>query len=688
MIRFWRAGFGRDFIILLLVTVLLGSALSGALAALTERAFTGAVRSLIGDYGEYDIIVHVRDEAHTAALTALRELLQTKLPGARVKDSMALAGKANLLVAVPEKRKSRAVFESLPGWLAALPGYAGVTYIAEPNVTVRNVHAGVRADLQNKMADLAGVRFVYRDGSDLTAILDSPDQAEAVYKAVSELAAQKRVLEIRYPIGVKLDAPEQAAYEVEQALQDMWGKDAARDVTILGQDDEMSSFTAALSEMKRFLLSYATQVDIELAQKGAVIAGDVLELSGTASTGAEPAPADEKVQVRVYVVDGLTARAYVEAGDAEPYLEKGGKVYAAGSERRPLGQASLRNERLQLIAAIDTGLEMLGQLKNLANNADGAVKSAKETLQTFEAALVQLEAVQEQVRQINEELTQKGSVDAGQLLISALLSTMVRQMQGGTEPADLRQADVQGMQERLTAMSQQLDAMSKMDVNLISREITRIRDNLPRLTDKEIGDSLRLIDRYLEGQVLPGDRLQLLLAPGVDVAQSEALIRGVLGHADVTLFTSPAAVPSPDARSTLFSVLSQVRRTIAGLAALVLVVLSLLLDQATLFSAARRLGLRPEPWAALIGSVLLTGMYALSGAAVPGIALWHVIGCGAAIGWLCARLSLRLSPVDGEEIEAGVALGLNLAQVLREIVIPAGRPGLLMLLNRPRQAFR
>jgi ABC-type arginine transport system permease subunit len=54
---------------------------------------------------------------------------------------------------------------------------------------------------------------------------------------------------------------------------------------------------------------------------------------------------------------------------------------------------------------------------------------------------------------------------------------------------------------------------------------------------------------------------------------------------------------------------------------------------------------------------------------------------------LIYALARRISPVDAEEWVAGVALGLNPAQVMREIVVPANRPGLLLFLNRARQVF-
>lgn len=681
MIRILRSGFGKDFAILLLITILLGSALASTIAALTDRAFAGAVSGLIGDYGEYDVIIHIREETRQAAMEALRPLLQQRLPKARIKEGVTLAGKANILLAVPTRQKSATLFESLSNLFSSLPGYAGITFITEPSVSLHNVHPGIKANLRKQIEKLAGVNFVFADGSNLTAVLSTPEQAEPVFNAIQKLANQQRLIEIRYPFGTQLPMPEQTAYEVEQALQHMWGRQAVRDVTILGQDEETGSFTTALREMKRFLLGYATWVDIDLTNQGAVMVGDTLELFNS-QVVAEP------VYLRVESVQGNKARAYVETGDATPYLQK----QASARDRitkRLLGQAHLKNERMQLLEAIDGSLKLLDQLGSLANSADGTLESAQQTLKTFESALVQLDAVQEQVRQINEELTRNGRVDAGEILISALLSSMIRKAQTGAaaEATDLKTLDVPGMQKRLESMSAQLAAMNKVDISLIAQEIRRVQTNLPQLSDEEIGDSLQLIDRYLEGQVLPGDRLQLLCEPQVDLQQSEALIRSIVTQPDVTIYTTPAAVANPDARATLFSVLSQVRRTIAGLVTCVFVIMALILDQATLFCAARILGQRSDWVAAVTGSVLLSGMYVISGAGIPGINIALVILVGALAGWICARTAARLSPVNAEEIEAGLALGLSKPQVLREIVIPAGRPGLLMLLNKHRQVF-
>ena len=258
--------------------------------------------------------------------------------------------------------------------------------------------------------------------------------------------------------------------------------------------------------------------------------------------------------------------------------------------------------------------------------------------------MVQLDEVQEQVRQINEELTTKSNIDPGEILVSVLLSgVMKRLQQQETRPLELENVDVPGMRAALQQMSDRLEAMAALDVASIRREITRVRENLPQLSDEEIADSLHLIDRYLEGQVVPGDRLQYVVDERVDADQSAALIRSVLKRSDITLFESPTALVNPDARATLFGMLAQVRRTIAGIMAVVLVLLALIADQATVLSAVqalrqmkgcsrRRFGAE-DVYAALVGALLLAGIYLGSGAAIPGMSVWRMLPVGAVFGF-------------------------------------------------------
>ncbi|MBC8015317.1 MAG: hypothetical protein H7X79_06180, partial [Sporomusaceae bacterium] len=53
-----------------------------------------------------------------------------------------------------------------------------------------------------------------------------------------------------------------------------------------------------------------------------------------------------------------------------------------------------------------------------------------------------------------------------------------------------------------------------------------------------------------------------------------------------------------------------------------------------------------------------------------------------------AGYSEKISPVSGEEIMAGQSLGLSIDEIMREIVIPSGRPGLLQKLNSRKVKFK
>ncbi|HAI52256.1 MAG TPA: hypothetical protein DCL99_03050, partial [Firmicutes bacterium] len=60
---------------------------------------------------------------------------------------------------------------------------------------------------------------------------------------------------------------------------------------------------------------------------------------------------------------------------------------------------------------------------------------------------------------------------------------------------------------------------------------------------------------------------------------------------------------------------------------------------------------------------------------------------GFALGVLLVLLAERFSPVDGMELMAAQALGLSNVQIMREVVIPPSRPGLMNMLNRLKQQF-
>lgn len=222
------------------------------------------------------------------------------------------------------------------------------------------------------------------------------------------------------------------------------------------------------------------------------------------------------------------------------------------------------------------------------------------------------------------------------------------------------------------------------------------------LGDEDIGRSIRLINTYIAGQVIPGERIQIMVENGqVDEGQVETVLRRSLDNPYLNIYSTSVGVINPDARSEIFRLLTEVRAIIAGLLAIVFTGSILMLDHAVVFSTLkylRRAGrakrlrwqvLNPVLlFGGLLGAVILTSVYRLSGAEIPYLSLGSIVLIGGLVGWVVARFAERFSPVNIKEVTAGQALGLSNVQIMREIVIPSSRPGLMNLLNRWKQQFR
>ncbi len=153
---------------------------------------------------------------------------------------------------------------------------------------------------------------------------------------------------------------------------------------------------------------------------------------------------------------------------------------------------------------------------------------------------------------------------------------------------------------------------------------------------------------------------------------------------EVAVFASSPGVIRPNPRGVVAELLTDVRRTIAGMLAVVIAGATLALDQATVFSAAALFPGSRRGRAALaagVGAVLVGATYSLSGGGIPFIGAGAATALGTVLGLLVMAVAHRLSPVNTEEILAGQALGLSDGQIMREIVVPAGRPGLLVVVQ-------
>ncbi|MGI6037744.1 MAG: ABC transporter permease [Limnochordia bacterium] len=704
MLTLLRDGFIRDLILLIIVSITLGAAGSYGVAAAVDNYFGETVNELIGEFGEYDVIIHIREEAQDAADRELEMLIEEGLPGSSFKKGLVIAGQANYFLALAPELRQRGILENLGAFFGGLPGYNGFTFLIEPTITINNVHKGVQNQVWQEVEQIPGVDFVFRHNRNLMVLLKSIDDFNQVNSAIEEVLSKYQILDVRLPLGYEGTDMESLSGQVTDILQRELKPKLLRDVSRAGQGEDTQAFLKALGEMRRFLLSYAAKVQIELTGEEALWVGDTLVLLPEGETPQLGQELTDPLVVEVMEVNGRQAQGVIVAGQLEDEIGMEGMGYRFlnGSQVGPkVGQVTIHNERYLLAHTIDESLKLLGELDQLAAEASNAVEGAERTLNTFHQALYKLEELQLQMQALTQNLQPalEGSNDSSQVFLSLLLNSLFKDMLGeGNDVGTIGDLDVALMRDNLDNMALRLDAVRAVDLDAVIGQMEQLQEILPELEEAEIGQSVRLINSYMDGQVIPGERIELLVDGAISGRRAEQLIREGTANEYLSVVHVPAGTVSPNPRAELFRVLVEVRGIIAGLIALVFTLLTLILDHATIFSAAkyllagkrRGLGklLHPVlPLGALLGAILFIPIYRFSGADIPWFNSGFVALIGAGLGLITVALAEKLSPVDSNEIIAGEALGLTYADIMREIVLPAGRPGLLNVLSRLQRKF-
>lgn len=707
MLSFFRDGFYQDVIILLLLTILLGAAFSQGVAWAIDTYFGDTLDGLIGEYGEYDLILHIREEAKEAALRELERIGEQSFPGFKINQTLTIAGQANFFFSLPEPYRTREVLEGITSYFGAVPGINGYTLIVEPSVLIRGVHPGVRQQLREQMEALPGVKFVVKDGTNLVVVVDHEGQVAEVTKEIETILQQYQILELRFPMGFEVDTHEVG----ERALtilrsQDSQKKAQYSNITSAEYGEDLDAFLKTLVEMRDFLSSYASKIKIQTEPSIHLAVGEQIVLEAGEGLA-------EQIIIEVTgVYDGLAEGMIVEGSptlSVDTMVQSGYRYQGEDGKGEFVGMVEIENERYRLAYAIDESLRLLTELEALAVQASLAVDNAEGVLKTFQEALMQLEVLQVQMRQLNEGIAKGDAKSSGEqfllnLLLNGLFQTLAQAAIHSGEDSlnSLENLDLEEMRESLNGISNQISNVQEIDVQAIIQQIRFVRDTLPNLSDGEIGQSIRLINTYLGGQVIPGERIQLLVEGGhVDEKKWEKIFQEELENPYAHTYSTSVGMVNPDARGEIFRILKEVRSIVAGLLSIIFTIIVLVLDHATIFSTLKYLKgaerASTKRWrrsfdplfilGGMVGSLILTSVYYLSRSQIPFFTLPLVAICGFGFGVLVVIFAERFSPVERMELMAGQSLGLSNVQIMREVVIPPSRPGLLNLLNRFKQQF-
>ncbi|NMB39758.1 MAG: sodium/proton-translocating pyrophosphatase [Firmicutes bacterium] len=715
MLQFFRDGFYCDFIVLILITIIIGAIFSSGIAWAIDSHFGNTIKQMVGDNGEYDLILHVREEAKESALRELTRISEQQFEGAKISETITVAGQANFLFGFPPEARTKETFSGLSAIFNGVPGLNNYTVIVEPSVLVRGVHASVMQELQDRFDDIENVKFAFKDGVNILVVLDDLENYKTVTTQIEAILADYQVLELRFPMGFEVDT-QNTAYQVIELLEQEISSAEFANVSSAEYGEELDAFLKTLVEMRSFLLSYASKVKLTANSDAHLVVGEQIVVQGTGDL--EPVTdseiTDGQVIIEILDVQGSSAVGMIISGsiaDAAGVISQPG--YRRLSQDKigaKVAQVELENERYRLNYTINESLRLLEELDELALEAALAVDNADAVLNTFQEALMQLEVLQVQIRQLNQGLMENRSQTASeQLIISLFLNGLLKnitqsEIENPTNNSleSLEDLDIESMRSSLSNIANQIGNVQQIDVQAIIEQISDIRDSLPQLDDEEIGKSVRLIDNYMGGQVIPGERVQILIKDAkINEKELEPLIRKQLENSYLNTYLVSVGTVNPDARTEVFRVLKEIRAAIAGILAIIFVIFALVLDQAAVFSTlkyVRTTKKTPKHWfskmlnpilviSAVVGMIMLTAVFYFSKAELPFMNLSTIAFIGLILGGVIGLFSEKFSPVNAKEIMAGQALGLSNVQIMREIVIPSGRPGLLNLINRTKQRF-
>nr|NSL48483.1 hypothetical protein [Dendrosporobacter quercicolus DSM 1736] len=772
-----KNSFNRDILALLVVSVIVGSIVAGAISYGANAYFSKTLASLVGEYGEYDLLIQVREEKKADAALQIQKIIDDSLQGAQLKEGPTLTGKTNFFIALPAQYKTKQVYEDLGRIFGSIPGGASAGVMTEPRLTIRGVPDGAKNMLIERILKLDGVLFAFRDGGSVGVIMTALDKTAAVNEQIKAMLNEYQVVEISFPAGAEPANPIQLGEEIAADIKTRYNVEYAQNASVDGQNDDMTSMVSTMMELKRFLLAYASQIVIQPSEGSQLLKGDVVAFQGNAASrpaqGGSPEQGNILVEITGVRTDG-SAEGVITQGDAALLTDNQGYKVTNNIIGDYAGVASSRNPRQQLESALTGTAQLAEQIPGFAQETKSMSRIALTTLDSYGSSLSAIEETMLNMQSAGDAIQAAagGLADMDTSAVQSQLDTSSRAMgnllntlqvvklvspdaagaidnvagtqrsldrlkdnlnslegvavdarqakstidevvaNGSATLAVLRSFDIDGAKANLLAANERLSKLEDLDAPLITAQLQYLAAAAPNLKDEDINSSVKLLDKFIDGQVIPSQRIQILTSSTISTEAIAPIVQQQVGHANSSLYSSSLGVIEPNTRGEVYQLLNEVKAILAGMAAMIITILFLVLDHTAVMTVVRRRRLAqqgkvkvsgwrglvsriavtftaPErQYGMLVGAVLLTAMFKLSGGGIPYLPWLGVPLIGALLGLIVANYAEKISPISGDEVLAGESLGLSFDEIMREIVVPSGRPGLLQKLNSRKVKFK
>jgi hypothetical protein len=335
-------------------------------------------------------------------------------------------------------------------------------------------------------------------------------------------------------------------------------------------------------------------------------------------------------------------------------------------------------------------IELEKTILDFSNRLDTNTTKIIGYINQYNPILKELVKWQEDVREFNDFINKVAGLDRENL----------KDTLGNITDRDLiykvGELNSQSIQQDIVSLRGDLAELKKIDLESIIKEIEYIDNSLPKLKDEEITDSIDLIDKHIQGQVIPGTQISLLLpSTGVNVNQIKDEIRKYISN-HITIYSSQAGLISPDLRGQLSQILGEVKGLLTAFTAIILTLTSLFFDHTLIINSIRiHNGRFDSKWYSdeaiyygfVVGALTLGTVFYLSQARIPYVPSYASFLFGGILGLFTVNKAEVMNKISNEEFRAGQALGFTYSEIMREIVVPSGKPGILKFLNRNKTYF-
>ena len=244
---------------------------------------------------------------------------------------------------------------------------------------------------------------------------------------------------------------------------------------------------------------------------------------------------------------------------------------------------------------------------------------------------------------------------------------------------DLREQGLEISTEHNWSEAEEL--LRKQDWSGEKEVIRNLEASLPRSED--LGELFNLLQEYKAQQ---GEGMTFIVSSSLAERKAEKLLQKNMPDKSLRAVKSPVGAIEIDLRGEMQRLIGDIREIMAFLLSVVYFLLVFFLDQSMVCrylqltrDSRRWLGISSLyglAWGMVFLPLLIWG----SGGSMPYFNRLGWVILGGALGYFSAGKAAVFSPIKADEVEAGISLGLNDAEIFNQIVIPEGKPGFFKLL--------